>query len=136
MDNNSIRILIVEDNMIIAANISMQLTNLGYDVVGIVAKGEEAVSIARESKIDILLLDIQLRGDINGIDAARIIRKFCEISIVFLTANGDTATFEQAKETGPSAFITKPFNKLNLQRTIALVVEKLKQKKVNLVLNP
>lgn len=118
-------ILIVEDDMIIGANISLQLTNLGYEIDGLVSRGEDAILHVKENTPDILLLDINLRGNLNGIETAKAIQKTQDIPIIYLTANSDDATFEKAKETRPMAFITKPFNKLNLQRTIELVVEQL-----------
>lgn len=121
-----IRILIVEDDMIIAANLSLQLTKLGYEVIGIVSMGEDAISSANQNRPDIILMDVNLKGAIDGIDAAIAIHSQNEIPIIYLTANNDDVTFARAKETQPYAFISKPFNKLNLQRTIALVVEKIK----------
>src|SRR6056297_49917 len=123
MEKNKIRILIVEDDMIIGANVSLLLTNLGYEVTGLVPRGEEALVHARENPPHILLLDINLKGNLNGVDTAKAIQKHADIPIVYLTANSDTATFELDKETRPKAFITKPFNKLNLQRTLELVAQ-------------
>lgn len=123
------RILIVEDDMIIAANLSLQLTSLGYEVTGIESRGEEAITHAIKNTPDILLLDINLKGKIDGIETAKEIQKHQDIPIIYLTANSDEATFEKAKSTHPKAFITKPFNRLNLHRTIALVVEQLKNSK-------
>ena len=120
---NKIRILIVEDDMIIGANVSLLLTNLGYEITGLVPRGEEAVVHVRENPPHILLLDINLKGDLNGIDTAKAIQKHADIPIIYLTANSDSATFELAKETRPKALITKPFNKLNLQSTLELVAQ-------------
>ncbi|TLP80240.1 LytR/AlgR family response regulator transcription factor [Maribacter sp. ACAM166] len=129
MKNDKVNILIVEDDMIIAANLSIQLTSLGYEVAGILPRGEEAIMHVREHSPHIVLMDINLKGTISGIDTAKAIQKSNDIPIIYLTANSDDATFEKAKETQPKAFITKPFNKLSLQRTIALVVEQLKEGK-------
>ncbi len=104
------RILIVEDDMIIAANLSLQLSNLGYEVTGVETKGEEAVHHALESKPDIILMDITLKGNYSGIDSAHAIRKHMDIPLIYLTANVDDSTFEKAKETHPYAFIAKPFS--------------------------
>lgn len=123
------RILIVEDDMIIAANISLQLCKLGYEVTGIETKAEEAIHHALETKPDMILMDIQLKGQSNGIDAAKAIRKYLDIPVIYLTANVDDSTFEKAKETHPYAFIAKPFTNLNLERTIALVEEMVKEKR-------
>jgi DNA-binding LytR/AlgR family response regulator len=125
------RILIVEDDMIIAANISLQLSNLGYEVTGIETKAEEAIHHALETKPDIILMDIQLKGNSNGIDAAHLIHKYLDIPIIYLTANEDDATFQKAKATHPYAFISKPFTNINLERTIALVEDKVKEKRAN-----
>lgn len=119
------RILIVEDDMIIAANISLQLSKLGYEVTGIESRGEDAVNHAIENQPDIILMDINLKGKINGIEAASQIQESIDIPLIYLTANSDDASFQKAKETKPYAFITKPFNKLNLERTIELVIEKI-----------
>lgn len=119
------KILIVEDDMIIAANISLQLSKLGYEVTGIESRGEDAINHALENRPDIILMDIQLKGKLNGIDTAKEIQNTADIPLIYLTANSDEASFQKAKETHPYAFISKPFNKLNLERTVALVVEKI-----------
>jgi DNA-binding LytR/AlgR family response regulator len=127
------RILIVEDDMIIGANIGLQLSNLGYEVTGLESRGEEAVHHALENKPDIILMDIQLKGRLNGIETAKSIQKYFDIPIIYLTANADDTTFTKAKETHPFAFISKPFNKLDLERTIALVEEKVFEKHEEIV---
>jgi DNA-binding LytR/AlgR family response regulator len=123
--SDKIRILIVEDDMIIAANISLQLSKLGYEVTGIESRGEDAINHARENHPDIILMDVNLKGKIDGIETAKSIQKILDIPLIYLTANADENSFQRAKETHPYAFISKPFNKLNLERTIALVVEKI-----------
>lgn len=123
--NRNVRILIVEDDMIIAANISMQLTQLGYEVTGVACRGEEAILHAFENPPDMILMDIQLKGQLNGIETAEAIQREMDIPIVYLTANNDEATFSRAKKTHPHAFVSKPFSKQNLQRTVALVAERL-----------
>ena len=123
---SNIRILIIEDEMIIAAKISLHLTQLGYDVSGIIPRGEEAVVHCREAPPDLLLLDINLKGIIDGVETATILQKEnIHIPIIYLTANTDEATFERAKHTRPSAFISKPYKKLDLQRAIELAISSL-----------
>jgi DNA-binding LytR/AlgR family response regulator len=122
---SAVKILIVEDEMIIAANISLQLSELGYEVTGILPRGEEALSHIKIDKPDIVLLDIQLKGDLDGIETAREIQKLYDIPIIYLTANTDEAHFNRAKETHPYAFISKPFKKLDLQRAIELTVDRI-----------
>lgn len=117
------QILIVEDDMIIAANLSMQLTQLGYEVTGIESRGEEAVAHAKVNRPDVILMDIQLKGDMNGIETAALIQQELQIPVIYITANSDEHTFNKAKETNPYAFISKPFNKLDLGRTIALALQ-------------
>lgn len=116
------KILIVEDEMIIAAKISLQLTQMGYEVVGVMPRGEEAVQHCQVSPPDLVLLDIQLKGDIDGIETAKQIRLKHDLPIIFLTANADHLHFEKAKETRPHAFISKPFRKLDLRRAVQLAL--------------
>lgn len=126
-----IKILLVEDEMIIAAKISMQLTELGYEVTAILPRGEDAVEHVKESSPDMVLLDIQLKGKIDGIETAKQIKKMVDIPIIFLTANADEGTFNRAKETKPAAFISKPFKQLDLQRSIELAITKIITENVN-----
>ena len=117
-----IKILVVEDEMLIAANISLQLSKLGYDVSGIVPKGEDALKSIKENQPDIVLLDINLKGNLDGIETAQIMQKDYNIPIIYLTANADDDHFNRAKATNPYAFISKPFKKLDLQHAIELTV--------------
>ncbi len=118
-----IKIFIVEDEMIIAANISLQLTNLGYEVTGIVPRGEVVLAHIEESIPDIILLDINLKGEMDGIETAELIQEKYNIPIIYLTANTDDTHFKRAKETKPSAYISKPFKKLDLQHAIELAAD-------------
>jgi DNA-binding response OmpR family regulator len=86
-----IKILVVEDEMIIAAKISMQLTSLGYEVTAILPRGEEALLHMDENKPDIVLLDINLKGKIDGIETAALMQQHNNIPIIYLTANSDEA---------------------------------------------
>lgn len=117
-----IKILVVEDEMIIGAKISMFLTELGYEVTGILPRAEEALFHIKDNTPDIILLDIQLKGDMNGISLANILQKEYQIPVIFLTANTDNSTFQLAKEAKPYAFLAKPFNKLDLQRALELTI--------------
>ncbi len=120
-----IKILIVEDEMIIAANISLQLSNLGYEICGIVPRGEEALLHLKEQQPDIILLDIHLKGRLDGIETAEHIQKDYDIPLIYLTANADDAHFNRAKATNPYGFISKPFKKADLQRAIELTVNRM-----------
>ena len=119
------KILIVEDEMIIGANISLQLSKLGYEVTGIISKGEEALSHVRQNHPDIVIMDIQLKGKMDGVDTAKQIRREFKVPIIYLTANVDEECFNRAKETQPSAFISKPFKKLDLQHAIELTIDRM-----------
>lgn len=119
------KILIVEDEMIIGANISLQLSKLGYEVTGIVSRGEEAISHVRQSRPDIVLMDIQLKGALDGIETVNQMHRENNIPVIYLTANADEENFERAKSTNPYAFISKPFKKLDLQHAVDLTMERL-----------
>lgn len=121
----AVKILIVEDEMVIAANISLQLTELGYEVTGILPRGEEALSQIQIDRPDIVLLDIRLKGELDGIETAHEIQRNYTIPIIYLTANTDETLFNRAKETHPYAFISKPFKKLDLQRAIELTMDRM-----------
>ncbi|HQA74869.1 LytTR family transcriptional regulator DNA-binding domain-containing protein [Flavobacterium sp.] len=116
------KILIIEDEMIIAANISLQLTNLGYKITGLIPRVNDVLPSIIQNVPDIILLDINLNDDIDGIELAHIIQKNYKIPIIFLTANADEAHFKRAKATNPYAFLTKPFKKIDLQRAIELTL--------------
>lgn len=116
----SLKIFIVEDEMIIAANIALQLSKLGYEVTGIEPTGEAAITHLKNNRPDLILLDIQLKGKLNGIDLAKRVQNQYAIPIIYLTANTDDFYFNQAKETKPAAFISKPFKNIDLQRAIEL----------------
>lgn len=123
-----VKILIVEDEMVIGANISLQLTGLGYDVVGIVPRAEEAIACVEQECPDIILMDINLKGDLDGIETSKLIQKDHDVAIIYLTANADDDNFNRAKSTHPYGFISKPFKKLDLQRAIELAIDRLRQK--------
>lgn len=122
-----LKILIVEDEMLIAANIAMQLESIGYEVVGIVPRGIEAVKSAKLDKPDLVLMDINLKGEMDGIETAIAMQKDRKMPIIYLTANSDEAHFNRAKATNPYAFISKPFKKLDLQHAIELAAERILQ---------
>lgn len=126
----TVKILIVEDEMVIAANISLQLSELGYEVTGILPRGEEVISHVAIEQPDIMLIDIQLKGKLDGIETVRLMQLEYDIPVIYLTANADADHFEKAKETHPFAFISKPFKKLDLQRAIALSVTHIQSKQI------
>lgn len=111
MTDQPIKILVVEDEMIIGAKVSLFLSELGYEVAGILPRAEEALLQIEENRPDIALLDINLKGSMDGIALAQVLQTEHNIPVVFLTANSDDATFQRAKATKPYAFLAKPFKK-------------------------
>lgn len=122
MTDNPIKILVVEDEMIIGAKVSMFLSELGYEVTGILPRAEEALMQLEENRPDIALLDINLKGNMDGIALAQVLHNEHHIPVIFLTANSDDATFQRAKAAKPYAFLAKPFKKLDLQRALELTI--------------
>lgn len=118
------KIMVVEDERIVARDLAWQLTDLGYDVVATVFSGEEAVEKAREFHPDLVLMDIVLAGKMDGIQAAEKIRALSGTPVVYLTAYADDKTFGRAKLTGPSGYILKPVEKKQLQVTIELALNR------------
>lgn len=101
-------ILIVEDESIIALDIKDQLESLGYTVQAIVSSGEEALEEVKKIKPDLVLMDIVLKGDIDGVETAQKIRDSFDIPIIYLTAHSDEHTLKRAKITEPFGYIIKP----------------------------
>jgi PAS domain S-box-containing protein len=118
------RILVVEDEMIIALGIQKTLERLGYVVAGVASKGQDAVTMAQELVPDLILMDIILSGDMDGIEAARRIRERTDRPIIYLTANADTATVEQARDTQPYGYLNKPVNERDLMSNIDTALNK------------
>ncbi len=116
-------ILIVEDEVIIAEGLRKRLETLGYNVVGSVRSGEEAVEKAcGRPRPDLVLMDIMLKGDMDGIEAAEKIRKNCGLPIVYLTAYADEKTLRRAKITEPFAYLVKPFKEKELYTNIEIAL--------------
>lgn len=112
------RLLLVEDERLIALDVQHRLQRLGYEVVGTAATGEAAIDLARNLRPDVLLMDIQLAGDMDGIEASEIIRAGLDIPVVYLTACSDEQTLQRARSSGPLAFVLKPFGDREL--TVAI----------------
>jgi DNA-binding LytR/AlgR family response regulator len=114
-----VRILIVEDEILIAQDIANRLIAINYEIVGIAASAERALQLIETNKdIDIILIDIILRGNVDGIELARTINEMYNIPFIFLTSHADSSMVERAKNVKPYAYILKPFN--DLQVSIAL----------------
>ena len=118
------QVLVVEDEGIIAADIQDRLTSLGYDVPTTVATAEEALLKIPLFSPDLVLMDIVLQGEMDGIDAAAEIRKRFDVPVIFLTAHADESTLKRAKITEPFAYILKPFEERELQTALEMALHK------------
>lgn len=112
------RILIVEDESIVALDISSQLRRQGYCVIGVLASGEAAVDQVPALKPDLILMDIRLRGELDGVQAAERIRLLIDTPLVFLTAYADKATLQRAELTQPRGYLIKPFKENELSSVV------------------
>ncbi|HEY0030350.1 MAG TPA: response regulator [Bacteroidia bacterium] len=117
-------ILIVEDESIVAKDIQHSLKKLGYTVVGMCSTGEDAIKTAEEVKPDLVLMDIMLKGDMSGIEAAGQIREKFNIPIIYLTAYADESTLSKAKVSEPYGYIIKPFKEIDLHTSIEMAIYK------------
>lgn len=120
------KILIVEDEDIIAMDIDDRLEALGYDVAGIVHTGAGAIEMAGNSRPDLVLMDIQLEGEMDGITAAGQIRDSFDIPVIYLTSYSDKKTLDRAKVTQPFGYILKPFEERELHSTIEMALYRYK----------
>lgn len=118
------KILIVEDESIVALNIKNRLEGLGYAVVATISSGESAIEAAAKNRPDLVLMDIKLKGKIDGIEAAGQIRSRFQIPVVYLTAYTDNETLNRAKLTEPYGYILKPFESRDLCTTIEIALYK------------
>lgn len=115
-------ILIVEDESIVALDIKDKLERLGYTVLAIVSSGEEAIEEVKKATPDLVLMDIVLKGEIDGIETARRIRDDFDTPIIYLTAHSDERTLKRAEITGHFSYIIKPFADEDLQNAIETIL--------------
>ena len=118
------KILVVEDERIIAIDLQRRLERFGYTVVAIASTGDQAIEFVKQHSPDIILMDIMLVGDIDGIETATIIKNEYSIPVIFLTAYSDEKTLERAKIAEPSGYILKPFKDNELYTTIDISLYK------------
>ena len=113
------RILIVEDDQIIAADLRLKVQGIGHEVIGIAISGEEAIGLAERCKPDLVLMDIQLDTAMNGLDAARIIQERTGASIIFVTAFPSAAVRgESVGRSGEGIYLAKPFSRVQLEAAV------------------
>lgn len=121
---NRVQILVVEDNSIVGKDIQKRLTTMGYAVPNVAATGNRALEMVEESKPDLVLMDIMLKGNLDGMETAQQMASKHNIPVVYLTAYSDDSTLEKAKATGAFGYLLKPFNETELHTTIELALFK------------
>ena len=117
-------ILVIEDEAIVSKDIQQSLKKLGYNVVGSAAMGEKAIALAKEMNPDLVLMDIMLKGEMSGIEAAEQIREQLKIPVIYLTAYADENTLAKAKVTEPYGYIIKPIKEIDLHTSIEMALYK------------
>ncbi|HOC42208.1 MAG TPA: sigma 54-interacting transcriptional regulator [Thermoanaerobaculales bacterium] len=117
-------ILVVEDEGVVAEDLQHRLAGLGYEVAGWATSGDDAMRLAEETRPSLILMDIRIRGGVDGIAAAHAIRERCDIPVIFVTAFADADTLARAKVVGPLGYIVKPFSDRDLETSIELALYK------------
>ncbi|MES2809397.1 MAG: response regulator [Bacteroidota bacterium] len=128
MIQENVRILIIEDEGIVAMELQESLEKEGFDVVGIADNGVDAIEMFKNDTIDLVLIDIHIKGQWDGIETATELKKHKDVPFIYITANSDSPTFERAKNTRPAAFLNKPFRINDLRKAIELAMYNFSQK--------
>ena len=121
------KILVIEDEHVIAMHLRNLLTSLGYNVVNICSEGYEAISEYKRLQPDLLFVDIRLKGDLNGVQVVEKIKEQSEVGIIYLTSCDDEPTYNLVKSTNPIAFLKKPFDELQLKANIEIILKRYKE---------
>ncbi len=116
------RILIVEDEVVVAMYIETVLETFGYDVVAIVTNGADAIDMVRDEDIDLVLMDINIEGDIDGIETTRRLKGFSEVPVLYVSAYIDKETIARASSTNPAGYLSKPFKNKELRMKIESII--------------
>jgi two-component system, response regulator PdtaR len=131
-----IRILIIEDEAVLALYVSDLLEVQGYEIVGTVDNGREALSLYQQNRVDLILCDINLKGNWDGIQTIQQITAFKPVPVIYLTAQTDRDTIERAKQTFPAAYLTKPIRPDNLQIAVEMAIHNFVFHKVTTAAKP
>lgn len=118
------QILVVEDEVLVARDIQARLTRMGYEVIGTAARGEDAIEMAHQGAPDLILMDINLRGKMDGIEAAAKINQTQSIPVIFCTAYSNNEVLQRAKVTSPFGYVLKPFDNRELEINIEIALYK------------
>jgi CheY-like chemotaxis protein len=116
------QILVVEDDAIVAQDLKNRLTGMGYFIISVTSTGEDAVEKARHHLPDVVLMDIRLAGEMDGITAAAQIGEKYHIPVIYLTSYSDEETLARARETRPAGYVLKPFDPRNLYVAIEMAL--------------
>jgi len=118
------KVLIVEDERVVAKDLALTIESMGYEVVGNVASHDEALAVCAKQLPDIVLMDIRIKGSIDGIDTAAELLQLYGLHVIYLTAHADVASIDRAKRTRPHAYLLKPVKAGELQGAIEIAMFK------------
>ena len=118
------RVLVVEDERVVALHLRQQLGRLGYSVPAMCTEGTQALNTIREIRPDVVLMDIHIEGDLDGIETASRIPDELRIPVIYLSAYSEEATLERARSTKPYGYLLKPFSERELHSAIQMVLER------------
>jgi CheY-like chemotaxis protein len=122
-----LRILIVEDEAVVALHLRRELTKLGYTVAGVASSGKEALEMITNNFVDLVLMDIHIQGDIDGIETARRIPRYLHVPVIYLTAYSEDVTLNRASDTHPYGYLIKPFQDRELHATLKMALIRAKE---------
>lgn len=118
------QVLVVEDENIVALDIKKSLIDMGYEVIGTVATGDECIRVASDHCPDLVLMDIRIKGNIDGVSTAEILKDKFDVPVIFLTAHADDETIDRAKKTSPFGYLLKPFKSAELKSVVEIAISK------------
>jgi CheY-like chemotaxis protein len=118
------KILIVEDEAVVSLDVTRRLEKMGYEVMGRIASGEEALALIEKERPDLVLMDINLQGEMDGIETATKLYKEYNLPVIYLTAYAGESTLERAKESKPYGYILKPFKERELHAAIEIAISR------------
>src|SRR4051812_27779691 len=118
------KVMVVEDERVVALHLKLQLTRMGYTVVSMATSGQQVLKQIQEVRPDIVLMDIHIEGPMDGIETARLIPADLQVPVIYLTAFSEEATLERARDTKPYGYLIKPFSERELHAAIQMVLER------------
>lgn len=124
------KVLIVEDEVLVAEDLAADLKEMGFDVADIAISDEECFALFEKEQPDVILMDIRIKGEMNGIEVAKKLKEKTSTPIIYLTSNTDPITMKQAIESHPQSFISKPYNKKDLKAAIEIAFIHYNQKEL------